>query len=299
MNEFSQKILILYNSIPYFVSYFSSRNISISYVNKELSLFKRIIRKFSKILNINQNIWYNTWKKEVNLYDCVIIFAPIDNYSIIDFILSNNPAARIIIWHWNPIYRIGYIQSDVIKKVELWSFDPNDCIKYKMKYNSTFYFNDIKIKSITSYKYDIVFLGNDKGRKDTILKFQKELEKTKLSYYFHIVSENKGRNSQKKITYAQYLDLIANSKAILDLTPFGQSGLTLRPMESIFLKKKLITFDKNIIKQDFYRSENIFIIGIDDLLHLNSFVNSPYFNIDDKIINNYDFNSWLCRFSLK
>ena len=50
------------------------------------------------------------------------------------------------------------------------------------------------------------------------------------------------------------------------------------------------------MKYDFYRSDNIFIIGKDNYDDLISFVRSPYCSVDQAIINNYSLNSWISRF---
>jgi hypothetical protein len=58
----------------------------------------------------------------------------------------------------------------------------------------------------------------------------------------------------------------------------------------------LITNDKSIVNRDFYRKENIFIIGRDEFNELPSFVSSPYLEINRKIVQKYEFEDWLNRF---
>ena len=67
-------------------------------------------------------------------------------------------------------------------------------------------------------------------------------------------------------------------------------------MESIFLKKKLITNNKNVKNFKFYNKNNIFIIGIDKWENLEEFLNKKYHDIDRKILEKYDFKNWLDRF---
>src|SRR5690606_24485813 len=101
----------------------------------------------------------------------------------------------------------------------------------------------------------------------------------------------------KKIPYQEYLELISKTKAIIDIIPDGQSGLTVRPMESIFLKKKLVTTDLEIANQDFYNKQNIFIIGKDDESLLKEFIDSAYVPIADSVVYQYDLDGWLQRFN--
>ena len=62
------------------------------------------------------------------------------------------------------------------------------------------------------------------------------------------------------------------------------------------MKKKLITNNINIINCEFYNKNNIFIINKDNLDDLNDFLKSEYKKIDKKIINYFDYESWLNRF---
>lgn len=50
------------------------------------------------------------------------------------------------------------------------------------------------------------------------------------------------------ISYQENLDNIRKSKCIVDVVQKGQIGLTLRPLESLFFKKKLLTNNKCIKK---------------------------------------------------
>lgn len=76
----------------------------------------------------------------------------------------------------------------------------------------------------------------------------------------------------------------------------GTNGITLRVLESLFFEKKLITNNINIINCEFYNKNNIFIINKDNLDDLNDFLKSEYKKIDKKIINYFDYESWLNRF---
>ena len=76
-------------------------------------------------------------------------------------------------------------------------------------------------------------------------------------------------------------------------------GLTLRTLEALFFKKKLITNNRDIVNLQFYNANNIFVLGIDKLENLKIFMDKPYENIEQKVIDYYDFNEWLKRFEVK
>ena len=128
---------------------------------------------------------------------------------------------------------------------------------------------------------DIFYVGKDKGRLKYILKLKKEFKRIGLIAYFHIVAPRsymKKFNSCYKafMPYSEVLTYLGKTKAILHLKDGCQSGITIRIQESLLHEIKLITDDKDIVSYDFYNPKNIFIIGIDDIESLPSFLKIPF-----------------------
>lgn len=61
-------------------------------------------------------------------------------------------------------------------------------------------------------------------------------------------------------------------------------------------KKLWGDWKKDIANYDFYRKENVFIIGKDDYKDLPKFLNTPYKKIPKKIVDYYDYHNWIKRF---
>lgn len=295
----NRKVVLLYNSIDYFVPFFEQKGI-LSYPSyRKVSFFFRIIRKIFFLLGLPKSIWYGNWKNSLNGVTTVICFStnPVES---LEYIKSINPQIRLIFWYWDPVYR-NVKQPDAISDdlCEKWSFDRNDCQVYKMNYNTTFYLDSITLPKSELF-YDVLFLGQDKGRRLFLNDFKNQFIGMGLVPFFYIVDDTtSGWNFMKTspaIPYVKYLALLSKSKAILDYTQEGQSGMSLRPMESVFFSKKLITNDLAILKQDFYLADNIFILGVDDISSLTVFLNTPYKKISKEIVEKYDFTNWLERF---
>lgn len=295
----NKKVILLYNSIDYFVPFFEQKGI-LSYPSyRELSFFFRIVRKIFFLLGLPKSIWYGSWKNSLNEVSTIICFStnPVES---LDYIKSKHPQIRLIFWYWDPVYRNvkqpNTISDDLCEK---WSFDSKDCQEYKMNYNTTFYLDTIKLPP-SELTYDVFFLGQDKGRRFFLNDLKDQLIGKHLVPFFYIVDDStSGWNFMKTspaIPYVKYLALLSKSKAILDYIQEGQSGLSLRPMESIFFEKKLITNDLSILKNDFYLAENIFVLGVDDMSCLAVFLNTPYKKIPEEIVAKYDFTNWLARF---
>lgn len=292
------EIIILYDASTDFKFFFREKGYSTYTAYKELSIFSKIIRNIFFRLGFDKSLWFDIWKDKLNQINTVIIFStsPIE---CVRYIKSVNPEIRIIYWYWNPIFRSinpSNISNDLCEK---WSFDLMDCKNYNLKYNTSFYFSNIILPQ-NEICYDVVYLGLDKGRRKYLEDLKDEFIEKGLRTCFNIVDDKATHRDYKGIhpvvEYSTYLNLISKSKSILDYVQNGQSGLSLRPMESIFFKKKLITNDQSIKNHDFYLIENIFILGLDDINSLNDFLEKPYKNLPDEITVKYDVDKWVQRF---
>lgn len=272
-------------------------NVKSVFIFSSNSILNKLLRKVCLKYNLPliKNI-LGSWKDELDEYEIIIITDSIYN-NIISKFIRKKFKGRIILWYWNPVIGAFNPNNIEIKDCELWSFDKDDCETYGMKYNTTYYFDTIKLPN-ESIENDIYFIGSDKGRLEKLIELEKLFNKNNLKTEFHITKSKFSNNEYKfknLIDYNEVLKSIAKSKAILDYVQEGQIGLTQRPMEAIFHSKKLITNDKNIIEYDFYNKNNIFILGYDDIENIYEFLNSPYIPIDKKIIGRYDFSNWCSR----
>lgn len=261
------------------------------------SITNRILRKLMLLLK-SELIWFlfGRWKQSLDSYDVIIL--SVSRYSpLIYSCIRNISKIKIIHWYWNPI--ITEIAPREIKTIdtEIFSFDSKDCDRYKIRYISTYYFSTIKLEK-NEIEYDIYFMGEDKGRLTQLLELSEVFNSFGLSVHYHI-TRTRGIKSQldyvykERITYSKVLDGISKCKAILDIVQVGQDGLSQRPLEALFHRKKLITNNLSIINYDFYCKNNIFIINHDRIEDLEGFINSPFTEVDAKILMKYDFRYWV------
>lgn len=283
----------------------SKRGIEVAqfYKNK-FSFTMRVIRRI--VIKFNLPWIYcllAPWKKDISNYDVIIINVTSELVpSIVKLIRRKKANMRIIAWYCNPVDKCVDVDRFFGTDCEIWSFDEEDCVKYGLRYNTQYYFNTISLENKRD-KFDVFFVGGDKGRIKDLVNIQKQLSDMEITNYFHITRNGKMNEHYKEvykehIPYTKVLNYISESKAILDYVSENQSGLTLRPLEALFFKKKLITNDITIVDRDFYRKDNIFVIGKDDIKNLPQFLSTPYKVIEKEVVDKYDFNSWLERFHL-
>lgn len=254
------------------------------FLNTDKVLFKML--KKVKIFILGK------WKYEINKYDKFIIFESLYSDRIAKKIKRKQKKGKVIVYFWNYIDDNNkYILND--KNIdEFWTFDKNDAKKYNMKYNPQFYTKNVKIQNEQN-KYDVLFLGRPKTRKKDIVDLEKKLKEEGIQTNFKIIE-----NEKDYVSYDEYLKMIAESKCILDYNQEGQVGLSLRPMEALFLERKLITNNTDIKNYDFYNHDNIFILGEDNINEIKEFINKSYRKVNQDIINYYDFEQWLKRFGV-
>ena len=250
----------------------------------------RVLRK----MDLNMiSIFFDDWKNEFKNYTTVLVFDNGYNNLIGRYIKKKNPNCKLILWLWNQVteYSETFLQSKDID--EIWTYDKDEAKKYNIKYNTQFYNKEIKCPNV-EIKQDVIFLGMEKGRKNIINDLNSKFVANEVKTKICIIEDEKD-----SISYEKYLEMVGESKAVLDIVMGNVTGLTLRCMESLFFNKKLITNNKDIENYDFYNPNNIFILGKDNIDSIKEFIDSPYEPVDEKIIEYYDFEQWLKRFNLE
>lgn len=150
--------------------------------------------------------------------------------------------------------------------------------------------------------YSAVFVGSTKGRNVLISTLQEQLTALGLNTLFYVHEQNStvttsgNETQQKLIPYEEYVALIGKSEAIIDIVNESNYGLTVRPLEALFAKKKLITNYSEIVHYDFYHEDNIFIFDKSNIDQIPAWLEKPYHPIDEAILVRYDIDAWLDRF---
>ena len=97
------------------------------------------------------------------------------------------------------------------KHSDLWSFTQSDCMRYNLKFNSTYYF--MNTESMTTNNGAIYFVGRDKGRYEELCTLISKIEQLGIKTDFHIIADKKspkGNNYSPFIAYADVIAIIKN-----------------------------------------------------------------------------------------
>ena len=265
----------------------------------------KIGRKFVKIIKNSkilflQKLILKLNVKELCSYSQIILFDDYPDLQLIKYINKYCPNTRIKLWFWNvPDYSI----SQYGKYCEIYCFDYEFCKSHNVKYLRQFYFEEEAKKILKEpITYDAIYVGADNKLKKILETLIDDFEQCDINYNIKlVVDRNSGmllnKNGleylKKPLDYCDVLKISAKSKAIIEIVLPNQMGLTWRTLEALFLKKKLITNNKEITTYDFYNRDNIFIYGIDSISDLKRFINSPYIELDESILEKYRFSTWI------
>lgn len=271
------------------------------------NFFTKAANKVDQKFDTSFSKWYwNDWRNDLDNIELVLLYSNYYTRSIVKFLNKKYPHIRILIWYNNPVATDTPITFFEDLNCEIWSFDKDDCQKYSLKYNTQF-IDKRRMSASTDleekYKNDACFIGLDKGRLNTLNEMAEQLEKFGKSTLLYLVDSKFYVNDDRynssstfeyksSLKYSEVINYEYYSDIILDVVQEGQEGISLRPIESIYLEKKLISNNKEIMKQDFYNKDNYFIWGEDNLEKLEMFLQTPYRKQPEKIMNKYMFEGW-------
>ena len=269
-----------------------------------INIFDRILRYLCrKVLKIPHTFrMKKNWTDSLEGCKLIILFDSTESIVAQSRIIENyvDSDVRLVLFLMNPMSYIEKHIAGVSDRWEVWSFSEQDSKQYGFKYGETFFLEkQIEKQKTEKPVYDSFFIGKDKGRKAKLAELKSlYISKGLSNSLFYIVDNKKAiysRQYKKAMSYALVLRIVQSSKSITEVMQQNQDGFTLRVMESIFLKRKLITTNSSIKNRRIYCPKNIFILGEDNVEHLYEFVNAPYKEIDSEEVNKYEFASWLQR----
>lgn len=238
--------------------------------------------------------------------DKIIVFDSYTTTRQLNWLRSNYPDKRVILWYWNSVINDGLIRK-CPQGVELWSYSMTDCERYGMRFNTQFFFDCLadeaeKCRQIPlSQRPKAMFLGRDKGRSAQIREVGEELRKSGVEVDLQIVSDRppgfQSLRNPELVSYRKVVDLVKDTDILLDYCTDIDSGLSLRAMESLFFGKKLITNHIEILNSDFYNPANVYVLGRDKR-SFREFVECPRVIVASEIRDRYLLSNWLKRFDL-
>ncbi|MDF2544551.1 MAG: hypothetical protein K0S47_4269 [Herbinix sp.] len=303
-------LIIAADRHAYYFERINNEQISIQNVFKDsISLKHNLLRLFRKMKWNYTYLYYGDWFKLLPKVNKIIVLdmaLEIDN-CLLRNISKMAPTAVKSLYSWNII-----IDDKKYKKMKnlvdeagfkYYCYDRGNCEKYNFHFNTIMYDRTLCLPK-TEVKFDTIFVGFLKDKKDKLLSLYETFQKANVDAKFIIVDLN-GQISglpfevrNQYIDYSLYLEMVNNSQSILDIVQADQDGFSMRVMESIFLNKKLITTNNAIKAAKFYNKNNILVMDLEHICKedIVEFFQLEFQGYPESIRDYYSVESWVGRF---
>lgn len=230
--------------------------------------------------------------------------------SILQKAKNINPKVKIITYMWDSFKNKQFSKEYIKESDSFFTFDPQDAIEYKIEFLPLFFVHDYKgIKESFQYRYDYSFIGTAHSERFNTVKnitnnstakflffycpskfvylYKKYLKKELNGVQFHDISFS----SMKR---CDILNVVQASKVVIDISHPSQVGLTMRSIEMLGARKKIITTNTEIRNYNFYHPNNILCIDQNTTQYqIDEFVKLQYHELPSDIYKDYNINSWI------
>lgn len=278
---------------------------------------KAFVRINRKLISHRISQYYDSIYKSIRnqVYDYVLVVnveaMPI---SFLKKVREINPYAVLILYMWDSLSNKKNTVNYLSLFDRVYSFDPEDCKRNcTISFRPLFFLNEYsKLSHKQNYKYDFSFVGT--AHSDRYLLIQKiynQIQNLGLKSYWYLYLQdlklfywNKLTNSSfakahlhdfryKALSKDKVLDLVEKSRIIIDIQHPNQIGLTMRVIEILGARRKLVTTNTSIKDYEFYHEDNILVIDRENPIINKEFCNKKYQPLDDCIYYKYSLDGWL------
>ncbi|WP_147587371.1 CgeB family protein [Holdemanella biformis] len=297
----------------YEVDFFDDRPSTNAWVKAAIRINKKLIQTYIKR-------YFDEVMKTVSSkkYDVVFLISGQSlsfSEDMIAHIKEFQPRAKFVLYQWDSQTNFPYIKRVQHFFDKCYSFDRKDTEETPtLNFLPLFYsrvYEELGAKNKKDFKNDFCFIGTAHPKKYKFINMMSEQLKavypkqfiyfffpSPIVYFYRKVMNKELRGAKysefhfEPLTGQKMNDVYETSRCVLDSAQAGQFGLTIRVLEALGAKKKLITTNKDIVNYDFYRPENIYVYeGHIDLD--NVFFKEEYKEVDKEIYEKYSLRSWL------
>ena len=297
----------------YIVDFFDDRPSTNAWIKAAIRIRKEIIKGY-----INKYFTMMMDTVKYKKYDVVLLISGQSlsfSKEMIKELKQRQPQARFMLYQWDSQTNFPYIKEVQKYFDKVYSFDKTDVESTQgLRFLPLFYARNYEIigkEKKLDYKYDFCFIGTAHPKKYKFIKMMSEQLKTvypkqyiyfffpsKIVFFYRKIHDKELRKAHmREFHYVPLMDteierIYKNSRCVLDSAQAGQIGLTIRVLEALGAKKKLITTNEDIVNYDFFCPENICVYnGKFDFD--SSFFTEEYKEVDESIYKKYSLRSWL------
>ena len=232
-------------------------------------------------------------------------------HGIITSLKQYHPQAKLILYEWDSIINNKNARGLLGLFDETWSFDRNDCQEFGMNFLPLFYNNEYAgLQEKENYEYEVMFVGTTHSDRYRFVKsIENQIEGNKYNWlyfpsrllYLRMWFQNKWFRKNSKFTEFRFsplskqdlLGVVEKSRILLDAQHPKQTGLTMRTLETLGARRKLITTNQFVKEYDFYNPNNILVVDRMNPVITKDFLEGAFEMPPIEVYNRYSLDSWL------
>lgn len=294
----------------YTVDYFDERPSNTFFVKALIRLNPAFLRQYidqyyKDIIRVTADHTYD--------YIFIIKAEAISNHSL-QKLRELHPGARFVLYLWDNFNNFVGGQKKLEYFDKILTFDIEDAPRYGLEFLPLFYLPEYsRIGGIPANPdIDILFIGTIHSDRYLFLqKIATQARSFSRSVYFYMFFMSqvlyyrmklqdrafrkvRKRNFQfKPLDRVLIIDLYKQSQAVIDIQHPKQTGLTMRSIETLGARRKLITTNILIRRYDFYDPANILVVDRTNPIISEEFLQTPYRPLPDEIYKKYSLESWV------
>lgn len=226
------------------------------------------------------------------------------------------PRCRLVLYMWDSIMNNRGIAKKWGCYDRVYTFDRMDYLNHRdeIGFLPLFYYDDLipQAQEGGDETYAMSFIGT--GHEDRIrivkaLAAQLEAQGMRCFTYFYLphrfvyllnkVTNPDFRQVRRKdvrftmLPFREVYGIYGRSGCVVDIESSRQSGLTMRSIEILGLRRKFITTNRDIVHYDFYHPDNILVVDRKDCRIDPGFLKKPYHPLDERIYRKYSLGQWI------
>lgn len=219
--------------------------------------------------------------------------------------------AKFIFYQWDPL--CGRRIPGILKMYDYsYSFDPDDVSNNpEFRFRPSIFLKEYAdISENHCYKYDVSFVGTLYNNRWGIIKrFKEYFDQNQITSFFYLYMASwtlylwdfirKGtfvmpqKMKFEPMSFNDNVNMVKESKCVLDFVYSKQSGLSMRAFESMASHRKYITNNAEVKKYDFYNPSNILVVDASNPEVPQNFIESPFVPISDEVMYKYSIKGFI------
>lgn len=224
------------------------------------------------------------------------------------------PQSRFVLYQWDSERNLPYSTGIHPYFDAIYTFDRQDALRDSRYRLLPLFYTDAyrKIAEMEQKDlYDCMYVGTAHPFKYRDInaicaslsvsperQFIRHYMPSQLKFWYQKVTSEAFRHAKQsemcwqKVSEQELMEVMASSRCVLDAPQEGQTGLTIRTIECLGAKRKLITTNPEVAHYDFYDPNNIWVYEEGKVPDAEFFA-TPYRELPEEIYQKYSLRSWL------